>query len=71
MLLMSRYPKIVENYRKKRTGQLSFVTNFLTLAGSTARVFTILQEIGTDYALLLPCVLNAITSAILVLQVLR
>lgn len=42
----SRFPQIYENYSSKSTGALSFITITLTFFGSTARLFTILQEVS-------------------------
>lgn len=69
MMLMSKCPQIFENMKNKKTGQLSLVTNFLTLAGSLARVFTTIQDVGYDFALLSICLTNTVTSGILVLQI--
>ena len=69
MLLMSRIPQIIQNFKLKNTGQLSIITTFLTFAGSLARIFTTLQEIGNDYSLLAICFTGAMTSGIILLQV--
>ena len=69
LLLASRVPQIVQNFRNQSTGQLSVITNFLTFAGSLARVFTTIQEVGMDYSLLAGFFFGCSTSGILLLQV--
>ena len=57
------------NMMSKQTGQLSLTTNFLTFAGSLARVFTTIQDVGYDASLLCNCTTNAVLSGVLVIQV--
>ena len=70
LLLASRIPQIIQNFRNQSTGSLSLITNFLTFAGSLARVFTTIQEVGMDYSLLLGFFLGCSTSGLLLLQIL-
>ena len=69
MLLISRVPQIIQNFRLRSTGQLSGITTFLIFAGSLARVFTTIQEVGWDFSLLLGYFFGLSTSGILLLQV--
>ena len=41
----ARAPQILLNFQNKSTGQLSFITVFLSFAGGVARTFTILVEV--------------------------
>mmetsp|Transcript_2946 Transcript_2946/g.3085 ORF Transcript_2946/g.3085 Transcript_2946/m.3085 type:complete len:236 (+) Transcript_2946:104-811(+) len=69
LLLISRIPQIIQNFRQKSTGQLAGITTFLTFAGSLARMFTTIQEIGWDFSLLIGFFLGFATSGILLLQI--
>jgi uncharacterized protein with PQ loop repeat len=69
LLLISRIPQILQNFKLKSTGQLSSITTFLTFAGSLARVFTTIQEVGWDFSLLTGYFLGLSTSGTLLLQV--
>ena len=69
MLLLSKCPQIYKNMMNKHTGQLSLPTTFLTFAGSMARIFTTIQDVGYDAALLCNCTANATLSGVLVIQV--
>eukprot|EP01041_Mallomonas_annulata_P009570 gene9570-19884_t len=44
LMLSSRVPQIIKNWRSKSTGSLSSITNLLISVGSAARVFTTIQE---------------------------
>eukprot|EP00850_Spirogloea_muscicola_P013830 SM000096S24859 [mRNA] locus=s96:173654:175979:- [translate_table: standard] len=44
IFFLSRFPQIIENFRNKSTGQLSFATSFMNLAGCLVRLFTSIQE---------------------------
>ncbi|KAL8141123.1 hypothetical protein V2J09_007144 [Rumex salicifolius] len=44
IFLFARVPQIIENFKNKSTGQLSFLTCFMNFGGSMVRVFTSLQE---------------------------
>ncbi|KAJ1558095.1 hypothetical protein HK096_003575, partial [Nowakowskiella sp. JEL0078] len=41
----AKFPQIYSNFSLGSTGQLSFVTTILQFVGSTARIFTTLQEV--------------------------
>lgn len=69
MLILSKCPQIYSNMMSKQTGQLSLTTNFLTFAGSLARVFTTIQDVGYDASLLCNCTTNAVLSGVLVIQI--
>ena len=71
LLLISRVPQIIQNFKLRSTGQLSGITTFLIFAGSLARVFTTIQEVGWDFSLLTGYFLGLSTSGILLLQVRR
>jgi len=67
--LISRLPQIWENYRNGNTGQLAFLTTFLTFGGTAARVFTTIQ--GTmDLQILAGFLISFILNGILLLQIL-
>lgn len=69
IMIYSRLVQIISNYRLGTTGQLSSITAFLILAGSLARVFTTIQDIGWDLSLLAGFGISALLSAILLGQV--
>ena len=69
LVLISRIPQIIQNFKQRSTGQLSGITTFLTFAGSLARVFTTIQEVGWDFSLLTGYFVGIATSGILLLQV--
>ena len=69
LVLISRVPQIIANFKNGSTGQLSVITSFLTFAGSLARVFTTIQEVGWDMSLLVGFFIGCSTSGILLLQV--
>ena len=69
LVLISRIPQIIQNFKQQSTGQLSGITTFLTFAGSLARVFTTIQEVGWDFSLLTGYFLGIATSGLLLLQV--
>jgi uncharacterized protein with PQ loop repeat len=69
LLLISRIPQIIQNFRFSSTGQLSGITTFLIFAGSLARIFTTIQEVGWDFSLLTGFFLGFGTSGLLLLQV--
>mmetsp|Transcript_6437 Transcript_6437/g.11225 ORF Transcript_6437/g.11225 Transcript_6437/m.11225 type:complete len:241 (-) Transcript_6437:1798-2520(-) len=62
-----RTSQIVETFRSKTTGQLSFVTAFLNFLGVVARVFTTLVE-NDDPLLLANIVSVALLNGVIVLQ---
>ena len=44
IMLVSRLPQIVQNFKAKSTGKLSLMTYSLNVAGASARIFTTMQE---------------------------
>ena len=69
LMLFGRLPQIFQNFRQGHTGQLSLITYLLNVAGSGARVFTILQEL--DDAIVLTSACSAfLQNAVLVAQIL-
>lgn len=46
IMILSRIPQIVSNFKAKSTGQLALLTWLLNFGGSAARVFTTLQEVN-------------------------
>jgi len=52
LMLSSRVPQVIANFRNGHTGVLSPVTLFANLLGSTARIFTTIQEAGGDVGML-------------------
>ena len=61
--------QIVTNFLQGSTGQLSFITNFLNLAGTAVRIFTTLVEVS-DLALIFNYLLTTLFNLILVVQIL-
>lgn len=45
VVVASRSPQILLNFQNKSTGQLSFITIFLSFGGCIARIFTLLVEV--------------------------
>ncbi len=69
MMIWSRMMQIVYNMKRESTGQLSMITTFLIFGGSLARVFTTVQEVGWDYALLTGFGTSSFLSGVLMAQV--
>ena len=65
--LLSRVPQILTNFSNKSTGQLAFITFFLSFLGVVARLGTILIETD-DYLYQLQYVLSVILNGIIVFQ---
>mgnify|MGYP001286915599 CR=1 FL=1 len=51
LMLFGRLPQIVQNIKQGHTGQLSLITYCLNVAGSGARVFTVMQELDDKIVL--------------------
>ena len=51
LMLFGRLPQILQNQRQGHTGTLSIITYVLNLLGSSARVFTVLQELNDKFVL--------------------
>jgi mannose-P-dolichol utilization defect 1 len=69
LLFMSRVPQIMECYKSKSTGTLSFISLFLIFGGSAARVFTTVVKVGFDFGLISNYLFGALFSFILLVQI--
>lgn len=69
IFFFARIPQIWENYKNKSTGELSFVTCFMNLAGSVARVFTSIQE-NAPTSMVMGSVLSVLTNGTISVQIL-
>ncbi|KAF6215053.1 hypothetical protein GE061_009802 [Apolygus lucorum] len=67
IMFFGRLAQAYTNYKNKGTGQLSAATCSLLLFGSTARVFTSIQETG-DFIVILTYALATISNAMIVSQ---
>ncbi|CAM6110309.1 unnamed protein product [Calypogeia fissa] len=68
VMIFARVPQITQNYKAKNTGQLSFLTNFVSFGGGAVRLLTLLQE-GAPRLMLLGSCLGFITNGIIVSQI--
>jgi len=59
----------VTNYKNKSTGQLSAITVFMLLFGSSARIFTSIQETG-DTVVIITFIVAASCNAVIAIQML-
>lgn len=64
----ARLPQIYENFRNKSTGQLSFMTSFMSLAGCLVRTFTSIQE-NAPLSMLVGCLLGLLTHGTVCAQI--
>jgi mannose-P-dolichol utilization defect protein 1 len=69
MMIWSRLLQIISNFQRESTGQLSMITTFLMFAGSAARVFTTIQEVGWDLPLLSGFLISTFLSGVLMAQI--
>jgi mannose-P-dolichol utilization defect protein 1 len=69
ILLIGKLSQAVTNYRNGSTGQLSAATCFMLLAGSTARIFTSIQETG-DTMMIIIYAVSSFANAVIVAQLL-
>lgn len=60
--------QIITNFKNKSTGQVSLITNSLSLAGTAARVFTTLVELS-DPALVINYTVGTLLNLTMVLQI--
>lgn len=67
ILLVGKLSQAVTNYKNGSTGQLSAATCFMLLAGSTARIFTSIQETGDTMMVIIYCV-STFANAVIVSQ---
>lgn len=65
---LSRVPQIYKNFRAQSTGQLSVVTALMNLAGSSARVFTTLQEMN-DTVMFIGTITGVVLNGAIVAQI--
>lgn len=68
LLISSRVPQILKNFRQSSTGQLSSLTTFLLFAGTIARILTTLKDNGLNFALLSVLFLSLLLSTTLLVQ---
>jgi len=64
----ARLPQIYENFQTKSTGQLSFMTNFMSFAGCVVRTFTSIQE-NAPTSMLVGCLLGLLTNGVVCAQI--
>ncbi|KAG0626857.1 hypothetical protein M758_2G156800 [Ceratodon purpureus] len=64
----ARLPQIYQNWRTKNTGQLSFLTNFLSFAGCGVRTFTSIQE-NAPFSMVVGSVLGLLTNGVVCAQI--
>jgi len=69
IIITSRMIQAVANYRNQSTGQLSAVTVFMLFFGSTARIFTSIQETG-DSVVIITFAAASICNALIAFQML-
>ena len=67
IVVLSRVPQIFTNFRNKSTGQLAFLTFFLSFAGSAARLATVMFETN-DFLFQLTFILSVALNGFIVLQ---
>lgn len=68
IFFLARMPQIWENFQSKSTGQLSFMTNFMSLVGCGVRTFTSIQE-KAPFSMLVGCLLGLLTNGVVCLQI--
>lgn len=68
IFIASKVPQVITNFKNRSTGKLAFFTFFLNFAGSSARVFTTLQEVS-DKIILTSAILGAVLNAIIAAQI--
>ncbi|KAF3512861.1 hypothetical protein F2Q69_00000982 [Brassica cretica] len=68
ILLSSKVPLILKNFRNKSTGQLSFLTCLMNLGGAMARVFTSVQE-NAPFSMVMGIVLAVSMHGIIMIQI--
>nr|PNR46112.1 hypothetical protein PHYPA_013231 [Physcomitrium patens] len=64
----ARLPQIHQNWKTKHTGQLSFLTNFMTFSECGVRTFTSIQE-NAPFDLAVGSVLVLLTNGVVCAQV--
>ena len=68
MVATWRLPQVVENYKNKSTGKLSFLTFFFNSGGTIARVITVLIE-SNDFMLLSIKLITSVSSSAILFQI--
>ncbi len=68
ILIFSRGTQIWETYTIKHTGSLSIITTSLNVAGSVARIFTTIAEVGWDMVMLSGFFLSSSLNIIMAVQ---
>lgn len=68
IFFFSRLPQIWENFQTKSTGQLSFMTNLMSLVGCGVRTFTSVQE-NAPFSMLIGCLLGLATNGVVCAQI--
>jgi mannose-P-dolichol utilization defect protein 1 len=69
MIVVGKLIQAISNFRQGHTGQLSAITVFLLTAGSLARIFTSIQEIGGDPVVVMTYVASSLVNVLLTFQV--
>lgn len=67
MVLLSRVPQIFQNWHAKSTGQLAFITFFLSWAGTIARAGTVFFE-SDDFLYRLQFVVSLVMNSVIMVQ---
>lgn len=68
IFFFARVPQIWENFKNKSTGELSFLTSLMNVAGSTVRVFTSVQE-KAPTSVLMGSVIGILTNGTILSQI--
>jgi mannose-P-dolichol utilization defect protein 1 len=68
IFVASKVPQVITNFKTRSTGKLAFFTFFLNFAGSSARVFTTLQEVS-DKIILTSAILGAVLNFTIAAQI--
>ena len=71
IMVMSKIPQIMTNFRNNSTGQLSFFTFLLNFLGGIARLGTVIFERGDDVWYVLQFLLSVGLNAVIVAQFLQ
>lgn len=69
LMIFSRIPQIMTNFKNKSTGQLAFITLLLNFVGVSVRLFTVFTEVD-DPLILLSILLGVLLNGILLIQTL-
>ncbi|CAK9135357.1 unnamed protein product [Ilex paraguariensis] len=68
IFLFAKIPQIWKNFKNKSTGELSFLTSLMNFGGSTARVFTSIQE-KAPTSVLLGSLIGILTNGTILSQI--